>query len=112
MKKILAVLLAVLLILTAVGCENPASGGSVSSVISRSPEHTFEACAGGYRLVSAGSNYKTYSSVSIPSEYNGYPVKEIKSSAFEGCQNVKTMVIPSSVQVIRDDAFYYCTNTT
>ena len=112
MKKILAVLLAVLLILTAVGCESPSSGGSVSSVISRSPEHTFEACEGGYRLVSAGSKYKTDATVSIPEEYNGQPVVSIGADAFAGFSALESIVIPNTVTEIQKRAFSGCTSLT
>ncbi len=39
-----------------------------------------------------------------------YGITEIGPSAFEGCSNLKKVTIPSSVKIIDDNAFYYCTS--
>jgi len=59
------------------------------------------------------STYKDYTEVTIPSEikYNNYtyPVKTIGISAFEGCKNLQSVTLPSSIKAIYTDAFYGCT---
>ncbi len=58
------------------------------------------------------SVYSAYTSVTIPSSvtYNNYtyPVTSIGTSAFEGCSNLQSVVLPSSVTTIGTDAFYAC----
>jgi hypothetical protein len=58
------------------------------------------------------SVYSAYTSVTIPSSvtYNNYtyPVTSVGTSAFEGCSNLQSVVLPSSVTVIGTDAFYAC----
>ena len=58
------------------------------------------------------SVYKPYTSVTIPSSvaYNNYtyPVTSIGTSAFEGCSNLESVILPSSVTTIGTDAFYGC----
>ena len=44
----------------------------------------------------------------IPSEINGYPVKEIESNAFKNCTYIEDFIIPESITNIEEDAF---TNT-
>jgi hypothetical protein len=43
--------------------------------------------------------------VSIPASINGYPVVAIGDSAFENCENLETVAIPSGVISIGEDAF-------
>ena len=57
--------------------------------------------------------YKNLTEVTIPasvtySNYN-YPVTSIGTSAFEGCSNLQSVTLPSSITVIYTDAFYGCT---
>ena len=58
------------------------------------------------------SVYSAYTSVTIPASvaYNNYtyPVTSIGTSAFEGCSNLQSVVLPSSVTIIGTDAFYGC----
>ena len=58
------------------------------------------------------SVYSAYTSVTIPAsvQYNNYtyPVTSIGTSAFEGCSNLQSVVLPSSVTLIGTDAFYAC----
>ena len=58
------------------------------------------------------SVYSGYTSVTIPASvaYNNYtyPVTSIGTSAFEGCSNLQSVVLPSSVTLIGTDAFYAC----
>ena len=58
------------------------------------------------------SVYSAYTTVTIPASvtYNNYtyPVVTIGTSAFEGCSNLQSVVLPSSVTTINTDAFYGC----
>ena len=58
------------------------------------------------------SVYKAYTSVTIPASvtYSNYtyPVTSIGTSAFEGCSNLQSVVLPSSIKTINTDAFYGC----
>ena len=67
-----------------------------------------------FSVVSRDAKYS--GDVVIPSQvsYNGsnYDVTTIGSSAFEGCVDMTSVSIPSSVTVIGDAAFYYCTGLT
>lgn len=58
------------------------------------------------------SVYKEYISVTIPTSvtYSNYtyPVTTIGTSAFEGCSNLQSVTLPSSITTINTDAFYGC----
>ena len=58
------------------------------------------------------SVYKEYTSVTIPASvtYSNYtyPVTTIGTSAFEGCSNLQSVTLPSSITTIGNDAFYAC----
>ena len=51
----------------------------------------------------------TATTVDIPKEYEGLPVKEISSSAFSGNKTVTTINIPNTVEEIGSSAFDGCT---
>lgn len=44
----------------------------------------------------------------VPSKYEGLPVREIGSSAFANCKNLKSVVLPNSIRYINIRAFYNC----
>ena len=46
--------------------------------------------------------------VVIPVEYEGLPVKEIRNSAFNGCLDLTSVIIPNSITSIGNYAFYGC----
>ena len=50
--------------------------------------------------------------VVIPREYNGKSVTQIGENAFEYCESLTNVSIPSSVTSIGDYAFYFCINLT
>ena len=57
--------------------------------------------------------YPTYTTVTIPASvtYNSYtyPVTSIGTSAFEGCSELQSVTLPSSLTAINTDAFWGCT---
>ena len=58
------------------------------------------------------SVYSAYTSVTVPpsvtySDYT-YPVTSLGTSAFEGCSNLQSVVLPASITQIGTDAFYGC----
>lgn len=44
----------------------------------------------------------------VPSDYEGYPVRQIGPKAFQGC-NLSVLVLPMSIQLISESAFEDCT---
>lgn len=66
---------------------------------------------GTYYIVSTINN-SVKGNVSIESEINGIPVKEIKYSAFSDCFLLESIEIPSSVEIIQSGAFKNCTALT
>ena len=58
------------------------------------------------------SVYGSYINVTVPASvtYNEYtyPVTTIGASAFEGCSNLQSVTLPSSITAINTDAFYGC----
>lgn len=55
-------------------------------------------------------DYKgTDSTVVIPEEFSGYPVKMIGEDAFSGCSSITSVTIPDTVKTIGKYAFYNCT---
>ena len=59
-----------------------------------------------------GANILGLSTVTIPGEFNGLPVRGICPSAFYGDTNVTKIVIQEGVEMIGEDAFNGCTNLT
>ena len=71
--------------------------------------------AGDMAVVTHGDDFNSYHGhVTIPSSvtYNGttYPVAAIGSQAFEGCVDLTTIDIPSTVTAIGQSAFYNCSS--
>ena len=73
-------------------------------------EFTFNAKEDYYTLSGIGS-FKG-EKLSVPSEFNGYPVKAIGDNAFYGNKTLTSVEIPDSVTSIGHNAFYYCSNLT
>lgn len=48
----------------------------------------------------------------VPSDINGKTVTQIGSKAFEGCETITSVEIPSTVISINNDAFYKCLSLT
>jgi len=71
--------------------------------------------AGEMAVVTHGDDFNSYHGhVSIPARvtYNGttYPVAAIGSQAFEGCVDLTSIAIPSTVTIIGQSAFYNCSS--
>ena len=52
------------------------------------------------------------SAITIPSSFDGYPVKSIFDSAFYNHKNLTSVTIPEGVESIGDSAFSWCTGLT
>lgn len=60
--------------------------------------------------VSSGARISLVSDLTIPAYYNGLPVAMVDGGAFLNCKNLKTVNIPSTVEVISNlDPFAGCT---
>lgn len=51
---------------------------------------------------------RTASRAVIPAEMNGKPVTAINGSAFAGCSELKSVVLPDTIDTISNSAFSYC----
>lgn len=54
------------------------------------------------------SNGNNLEEIEIYDEINGYKIVEIANNAFENCSILKSVIIPSSIKSINDDAFIGC----
>ena len=63
-----------------------------------------------YRVIGLGLAAEL--DIVIPATYNGLPVTEIGSSAFESCRSLTSVTIGDSVTSIGDLAFYWCSSLT
>ncbi len=103
-KALLCVcLLVVMAVLPLVSC-----GKNVVEVDKNGLEYTLNAKEKYYTLSGVGSFKGT--ELSVPSEYNGLPVKAIGHDAFYGNKTLTSVVIPDSVDTIGHNAFYNCAN--
>ena len=66
---------------------------------------------GTYSIFWAG-NTDFPAEVVIPWEYNGKPVTQVEEEAFDSCDSLKSVTIPSSVTSIGEMAFGLCTSLT
>ena len=66
--------------------------------------------AGGTDYIVSGIGTCKDTKLIIPSVYNGKPVVKIAESAFKGCKQLKSVVIPDSVTEIGKGAFSGCSN--
>lgn len=58
-----------------------------------------------YRVVGVDKSDKR---IEIPSTYDGLPVTVIGSCAFNGCHNIKSVIIPDTIETIEEEAFCEC----
>ena len=110
LKKVLSVALSLTLI------------GSAAAILPAAlPESGIEASAATYgdfkyevgdNEVTITGYYGSGRAVTIPSAINGKKVTSIGDWAFEYCDSLTSITIPSGVTSIGNDAFYDCTSLT
>lgn len=113
MKKIIIVcILAAALALSLAACSDKKNAENPTEKL---PEGCNEELI--YKLNEDGESYKlvnvgkcTCENIVIPDTYNGLPVTEIGDGAFNKCQTVRSITIPSSVTGIWHRAFLNCQN--
>ena len=59
-----------------------------------------------------GTNPQITGAIEVPSTYNGKAVIEISREAFQRCENVTSIKLPSTIRKIGPYAFAYCTSIT
>lgn len=119
LKRLIAISSSFLILFCCVGlsaCSNPKSSSrSGKSSARKSPVSQgleFEKDSHNPYYVVAGIGVCTDTTVYIPSEYNGLPVKEIKSNAFSKCTSFTKIVVPGSIEKIGRYAFNKCSSMT
>lgn len=76
----------------------------------------YDAAGFAYILTEDGAAYEvdkyygTDTEVTIPSEYRGLPVIGIRQGVFENCGQIRTMVVPESIENIAIGAFFECSS--
>lgn len=73
---------------------------------------TFELNSDNESYSVTGCNASAEGEIVIPSTYNGLPVTDIKSYAFDDYKNLTSITIPNSIINIGEYAFYNCTSIT
>lgn len=66
---------------------------------------SFELDSDGTYEVKAGPNIDNVTSVTIPYTYGGIPVTTILESAFNGCNNLREVNIPDTIELVGSSAF-------
>ena len=105
MKKLLSVLLAALLLATAIPLSTVSVGAATTGTYGYL---TYEIVDGKVTITECDTSVS--GRVNIPSTIEGYPVIVIGEMAFLNCSNMTSVVIPESVITIADYAFYGCTS--
>lgn len=111
MKRFLAFILIILsLCLFLFSCDDDESSESSSGgeVIADASGLSYREIDGAY-AVSIGTQVNA-TKIVIPSTYNGKSVSRIDAEGFKDAKSLKSVVIPSSVRVIDESAFYGCTS--
>ena len=62
------------------------------------------------KVTITGTTTKVQSKISIPASIDGLPVTSIGEGAFFDCENLKTVLLPETIESIEKGAFYNCTN--
>lgn len=119
MKKLLAILLAALMLASVTACSPELDGSDISAVQIEKEEidkyfavdtgtFTYEYVdSASVRIINYDGKIELHDLV-IPSVMNDKAVVEIAEDAFDYCSNLKTVTVPSSVKVIGKNAFAFC----
>ncbi|MBQ7924188.1 MAG: leucine-rich repeat domain-containing protein [Clostridia bacterium] len=90
-----------------VGCGGSEDGGDNAEP---QAEMEYELSADGTYYILKGIGTYTGTDIVIPSEYQGKPVKEIAAHAFNGEQEITSVVIGDKVEIIGENNFKTCVN--
>jgi hypothetical protein len=116
MKKIMAIMLAAVLVLCFAGCSKdkaPEISEGKDNTITNDTlvENNFKYAvndSGNYEIVGYITDGATDVNITVPSEIGGRPVTGIGNDAFKAVKTLKTIVIPESVTYIGEAAFLGC----
>ncbi len=116
MKKILALALAALLLVSLVACgekddDNTDAPKESEAVAEQNIYNNFTYAVndeGNYEIIKYTYTGADLLDIEIPSEINGRPVTGIGEEAFKACATIKSVKIPESVTYISNYAFYDC----
>ena len=120
MKKIVSLILIIVAMLSLVSCEEALGEIMLQVALSNKSDKTeieggylhWKEVEGGYELASATIvvNKKKFTTVEIPSEFNGKPVVAIGNAAFFAWSDLEAITIPDTVTRIGDGAFAFCSS--
>ena len=99
-KKVFSIILSVIMLISVIPV------GTITASAETSGYYTYSVSDGEAEIT--GYEGSISGDITIPSELGGYPVTSIGNCAFEGCENLTSVTIPSSVTSIGDSAFYGC----
>ena len=102
MKKTLPALLTMLLFSVAMVI----GASSLTASATTSGYYTYTKYNGG--VIITGVDTSISGDITIPSSLGGYPVANIGSEAFYGCDNITSVIIPDTVTSIGGSAFSFC----
>ncbi len=119
MKKIFALLIALLMVATLVACANDDTGNPLESLGANDNSYTDEDCGKGtftyeasedghYEITGYSVNNADLHELEIPAEINEIAVTSIADEAFKSCNYITSVTIPDTVKYIGDFAFYDC----
>lgn len=125
MKKILAMILAAMMLFAVVSCKKDDADKDDTNSLNGAGQDEFYTDAntgdkfgyvvndkGAYEIVSFSSNNNTPHKVEIPAEINGVEVNGIGAHAFKVNNQMNEVVIPDSILYIGDWAFFGCSYLT
>ena len=119
MKKIFALLIALLMMATLVACADGDTGNPLETLgvddnsFTNNTVGTFTydvGADGHYEITGYSVNTATEHELEIPSEIDDIKVTSIANEAFKSCTSITSVTIPDSVKRIGDFAFYDCDN--
>ena len=121
MKRILAIMLVVILLISVAACTKKPTGLTEEegeSNVTVKHEYTAPGTAdtfeydvneeGNYEITNFRTTNATLHTVTIPEAIGGIPVTGIADEAFKAANEINAVVIPASVKYIGDAAFYQC----